>query len=77
MREARYASAPPPSRPVHPTTPKLLVEPAEVIRPTGAPPTGAVSANSADSARLCLHRSIGGKYCQRPAGHDEANHRYK
>jgi hypothetical protein len=26
---------------------------------------------------LCGHRSMGGKTCQRPAGHEQANHRYK
>jgi hypothetical protein len=35
------------------------------------------SAAPSGEPELCGHRNIGNKSCRRPAGHAEANHRYK
>jgi hypothetical protein len=38
---------------------------------------GAAAATPDPAGELCGHRNMGGKSCQRPAGHEEKNHRYK
>jgi len=41
------------------------------------PATLVLPADLNGGPELCGHRNIGGKSCQRPAGHAEKNHRYK
>jgi len=42
-----------------------------------APATLELSDAPNGEPELCGHRNIGGKSCQRPAGHAEKNHRYR
>jgi hypothetical protein len=78
MREARYAAlrAQLPSRPAPPPEQPTAEVPSVEALPTASPP--AQGHRAADTAtRLCGHRSIGNKNCQREAGHPEKAHRYK
>ena len=80
MREARYAAlrAQPPSarRPASPPEQPTAEAPSVEALPTASPPAqGGRAAYTA--TRLCGHRSIGNKNCQREAGHPEKAHRYK
>ena len=47
------------------------------MKPAPKSATRAAADAGPESDRLCGHRSIGSKSCQRPAGHPEKNHRYK
>jgi hypothetical protein len=51
--------------------------PAPEPRPAKAAKAAKQPAGDAETDRVCGHRSIGNKSCQRPAGHAEKNHRYK
>jgi hypothetical protein len=80
MREARYAAlqaqTPPARRPAPPREQPTAEAPPVEAPPTANPP--AQHRRGADTAtRLCGHRSIGNKSCQREAGHSEKAHRYK
>ena len=80
MREARYAAqqAQPPSarRPAPPPEQPTAEAPSVETLPTAGPPEqGGPAADS--TTRLCGHRSISNKACQREAGHSEKAHRYK
>jgi hypothetical protein len=91
MREARYAAlqaqTPAARRPVPPREQPPAEAPPGEARPTANPPaqrrraadtaTRRAARPSAGSDRLCGHRSIGNKSCQREAGHSEKAHRYK
>jgi hypothetical protein len=65
--------------PAQPAGPAEETAPAKAARratkPAEAEPAGPTDAPAAEA--LCGHRSIGNKACQRPAGHEEKNHRYK
>ena len=90
MREARYAAnrakgpAPGPD-PAAPVAKRVqTVQPAVPLPPSagGGPvaaggPDGHETAETAQADRICGHRNIGGRSCQRPAGPAEKNHRYK
>lgn len=80
MREARYAALqaqiPAARRPAPPREQPTAAAASVEARPTAKPL--ARRRPAADNAtRLCGHRSIGNKSCQREAGHSEKAHRYK
>ena len=79
MREARYAAqqAQPPSarRPAPPPEQPTAEASVETLPTAGPPELGGPAADS--TTRLCGHRSISNKTCQREAGHSEKAHRYK
>jgi hypothetical protein len=80
MREARYAALqaqiPAARRPAPPRRKPTGAAPPVEAGPTANPP--AKRHRAADNAtRLCGHRSIGNKNCQREAGHSEKAHHYK
>jgi hypothetical protein len=89
MREARNAD-PAISRPASPVSrpparsataraePVIARPAASAAARETAPETAPIAKPAAlESTAVCGHRSIGGKSCQRPAGHAEQNHRYK
>jgi hypothetical protein len=80
VREARYTALqtqiPAARRPAPPREQPRPAAPLVGARPTANPP--ALRIRAADNAtRLCGHRSIANKNCQREAGHSAKAHRYK
>jgi hypothetical protein len=80
MREARYtalqARIPAARRPAPPGEQPIAAAPPVGARPTANPP--ALRLRAADNAtRLCGHRGIADKNCQREAGHSAKAHRDK
>jgi hypothetical protein len=77
MREARYEAnrVKRPAASAASAKPKVTskADPAEPTLPETLDDEAAGDA----SVKLCGHRNIGNKTCQRPAGHGEKNHRYK
>jgi hypothetical protein len=78
MREARYERSRAGAAPVKPTS-SGPSEPATPVRkaPAKKAPTSAPVADPGQAAEgLCGHRSMNGRTCTRPGGHEEKNHRY-
>jgi hypothetical protein len=83
MREARFAAGAQPRVAATPRTP-TAGQPVRPVRPVSpvsqarsAEPESPEETEAQETERLCGHRSIGNKSCQRVAGHPEKNHRYK
>lgn len=80
MREARYAALrtqPPGHKPAAPQRQQPTAEalPVEALSTANPQARGRRAPDTA--TRLCGHRNMGNKSCQREAGHPEKAHRYK
>jgi hypothetical protein len=69
--------APSPAVPATDSDAGALVAAADDLADPAGPEPLPPSADPSGEPELCGHRNIGNRSCRRPAGHAEANHRYK